>query len=243
MEVRMKVRSAVVLVGVSALALGALAASPAQAYDKKSYRYAASHMIDRKDIPAELGAFKKSMSFNAFGSRGKATLCSLPGGATTPGTEVTYPGGKLHFEANYSTRGDSPQSLWVAVEQYPDSQKAIAAFDEAKKEAKKCTGTSTSSWTDPDSGVVSTYTVMIENGVVPSVTTTGVESLFVNVNSDSSATSEEAPYRSDTYAVVSLINNVVISTNYSTSATLNIPTQQRKSINQVAFNAETAWLG
>lgn len=238
----MKFRSAVVLVSASALALGVAVVAPAQAYDKKSYEYAAGHMIDRKDIPVSLGAFRKAMGFNAFQSIGKPQLCVLPGGPSVPDTEVTFPGGRLQFEANYNSKGDGPQSLWVTVLQYADAQKAIAAFDEAKKEAKKCTGTVTSSFTDPDSGAVSTYTVMTENGVVPSVTTTGVESLFVNVNSDSTATSQEAPYRSDQYSVFSLVNNVIITTNYRTDATLNIKTKKRKAINQVAFNAETAWL-
>ena len=238
----MSIRSTVVLVAASTLALGVAVAAPAHAYDKKSYEYAAGHMIDRKDIPAALGAFQKTMSFNAFQVSDKAVLCTIPGGQSVPDTEVNYPAGKLHFEANYNAKGNGPQALWVSVQQYADAQKAIAAFNQAKKVIKSCTGTVSTSFSDPDSQVVSTYTVMTENGVVPSVTTTGVESLFVNVNSDSTATSEEAPFRSDQYSVISLVNNVIITTNYRTDAALNIKTKKRKAINQTAFNAETAWL-
>jgi hypothetical protein len=225
--------------GVTMLAL----ATPASAYDNDSYAYAAGHMISRHDIPVILGDFKKALAFNGYAPTSPPVLCSIDGSGTTPGSSFTFPSGKLQFSANYSPKGGDGPSIGVAVNQYADAKKAIAAFDEAKKQVKNCTGTVTNSWTNTDSGTVSTYTTQTTNGVVPSVTTTGVESLFIDVNSDSSATAEEAPYQSDQYSVVSLVNNVVISTTYYMNNATNIPPKKRKAVNQVAFNAETAWLG
>jgi hypothetical protein len=230
---------AVASAGVTFLAV----ATPASAYDDKAYAYAAGHMIARSDIPAVLGDFKKTMAFNAYSPNGPAMLCSIDGTGSTPSTTHTYPGGKLQFSANYSAKGGIGPSLSVTVNQYADGPAAIAAFDKAKKNVKNCTGTVTNSWTNTDTGSVSTYTTQTDNGVVPAVTTTGVESLFINVNSDSTATAEEAPYQSDQYTVVSLVNNVVISTTYYMNNVKNVTNKKRSAVNQVAFNAETAWLG
>lgn len=231
--------AAVATAGITVLAV----AAPAQAYDNKSYAYAAGHMISRADIPLNLGDFKKTIAFNGYSPNGPMLLCSIDGTGTTPSQSFTYPAGKLQFAANYSTKkGDGP-SLSVTVNQYPNANAAIAGFGKAKANIASCTGTVTNSWTNSDSGTVSTYTTQTSNGVVPSVTTTGVESLFVDVNSDSSATGEEAPYQNDQYTVISLVDNVVISTTYYMNNVKNITTKKRKAINQVAFNAETAWLG
>lgn len=238
----MKLRTIVSLTAAASVVLGLVAVAPASAYDKKSYGYAASHMIDRSDIAKSLGQFRKTMAFNAYSSNGPYSLCTIPGTGSLPDTDVTIPQGKFRFSANYGAKGNGPQALWVDVEQYADANKAIAAFNEGKVAVKKCTGTVTNSWTDPTTNEVTTYTVAIENGVVPSVSTLGVESLFVNVNSDSTATSQEAPWHNDDYTVYTLINNVIIATHFSTGATLNISPKQRKGANKTAFNAQTAWL-
>ena len=41
----------------------------------------------------------------------------------------------------------------------------------------------------------------------------------------------------------SLVDDVIITTNFYTGSELNLPTKKRKAINQVAFNAVSAWLG
>ena len=40
----------------------------------------------------------------------------------------------------------------------------------------------------------------------------------------------------------SLIDDVIITTSYNMESADNVSTQKRKAVNQVAFNAETAWL-
>ena len=236
-------KNLLVLFSSMSIVAGAVAmATPAQAYDKDAYAYAAAHMIQRSDIPAVLGPFNEAMSFNAGPGRGKAYLCSLEASTDGPIPQFSYPVGQLEYTANYSAKGKDAPSLWVSVMQYPSAAKAIAAFDVAKKQVKNCTGTFTNSWTDPDSGVVSTSTTQTTNGIVPSVSTLGVDSLFVSVNSVFSGSSEEAPFKGDQYQVWSLINDVIITTSYNMEGADNVSTQKRKAVNQVAFNAETAWL-
>jgi len=232
------------LVSTLSIAAGAVAlATPAQAYDKDAYAYAAAHMIQRSDIPAVLGAFTDDMSFSAGPERGKAYLCSLDSSTDGPIPQFSYPTGRLQYSANYAAKGRNAPSLWVSVMQYASASKAIAAFDVAKKQVKNCKGTFTNSFTDTDSGVVSTSTTQTTNGIVPSVSTLGVDSIFVSVNSVFSGSSEEAPFKGDQYQVWSLIDDVIITTSYNMESADNVSTQKRKAVNQVAFNAETAWLG
>ena len=239
----MKARSLGVVLVFAASAGLVLSAVPAQAYDNHAYSYAAGHMIGRKDIPAELGAFKKTMTFNAYSSTGSASVCTINGVGDQPEATFSFNDGKLTFNAAYATRGVKGASLMVNVYQYADAKKAIAAFDEIKKAAPNCTGTVTNSWTSTDTGTPSTYTVKTTNGVVPAVTTTGVESLFVNVNYDTAATGEAPAFLNDQYSVLSLINNVVMVTTYYKNDSANVSKKQRKAVNQVAFNAETRWIG
>jgi hypothetical protein len=234
---------ATALITATSMAATIALATPASAYDDKAYSHAAGHMIARSDIPAELGDFKKQMSFNAFPPTGTAYLCTIDGVGSEPSTQFTYPSGKLQFSANYGTKEENGPSVSVVVIQYRDRQRAIAAFDVAKKQIVNCTGTVKNSWTNTDSGTVSTYTTETTNGVVPAVTTTGVESLFIDVNSVSAATGEEVPFQSDQYAVLSLLDDVVITTTYYMNNANNISTKKRKAVNQVAFNAETVWKG
>ena len=241
----MKARPAglLVVVACTALTLTALAAAPAQAYDNHAYAYAAGHMIDRKDIPAELGVFKKTMTFNAYSSTATASVCTISGVGDQPETTYSFNDGKLTFNAAYSSRGTKGASLMVNVYQYDDRTKAIAAFDEIKKAAPKCTGTVSNTFTSTESGAQSTYTVKTTNGVVPAVTTTGVESIFVNVNYESTATTDAPAFLNDQYSVLSLINDVIIVTNYYKNDSVNVSKKQRKAVNQVSFNAETVWVG
>ena len=48
---------------------------------------------------------------------------------------------------------------------------------------------------------------------------------------------------SDGYNVYTLVNDVIIDTGYYTGSELNMSTNQRKDVNQAAFNAVTRWLG
>lgn len=239
----MKKSLALVAVG-SVLASGVALAAPAQAYDKDAYSYAASHMIERSDIPAVLGDFKPTLSFGAGPGSFPSYLCYVA--STTPnteGTEQRFPSGRYQYSASYNGKGKEPRpSIGVTVNQYASAEKAIKAFNVAKKVAKNCTGTTSDSWTDPDTGTVSQYSTLLTNGVVPEVTTTGVESIFISSNNLSESFPGGTPQINDNYTVVSLLDDVVLVTQYYMNSTTNITTKQRRAVDQVAFNAETAWL-
>jgi hypothetical protein len=235
----MKTRTLALLATVGALMF--VGTAPAHAYDQKAYSYAAGHMIHRAAIPAMLGSFSSAMAFNAYEPEDPTWMCSLLQPGNVPATEINFPAGRYEFNANYSVPGPNSPALTVYVYQYTSASKAISAFGAAKRQAKRCTGTYSDSWTDSSAGVVSTYTTVTTNGVVPAVAIAGVKSVFVNVDTNA-ATTGTGPFQSDQYQVFSLINDVVIVTSYNQNSSDNVTTQQRKAVDQVAFNAETAWL-
>jgi hypothetical protein len=224
-----------------ALGLAVLAAAPASAYPRDDYAYAASHMIGRSDIPAVLGAFKKDMIFSAFAG-GRVLACDVPqADPTAPDVQVRYPGGRYAYGAGYFGRGNDAPSINIQVDQYATATAAIKAFRVLQKNIAKCTGTGTNTYTVPV-GTTVTYSTQLTNGVVPEVTTLGVESLFVSSNTLSVSTPTDVRNVNDQYAVFSLFGDVIIQTQYYSSSTDNLTTKQRKAVNQVAFNAESAWL-
>lgn len=228
---------------VAVAAATTLAAGPALAYDRDAYSHAAGAMIERSDIPKELGEFKKNLGFSAFAGGSKIFVCDVPqADPNAPDVVVYMPGSKYSFNGSYQGKGKSdPVTIAVTVNQYASASDAIDAFDALKKSIKKCTGSGSNTWTDED-GNTTTYSTQLTNGVVPAVTTTGVESLFVSNNSLQETTPGDSRYLNDDYSVYSLVDDVVIVTEYSANTNANLTTKQRKAVNQVAFNAETRWL-
>ena len=221
-----------------ALATGSIAvAAPAQAYDKDAYVYAAGHMLQSRDLPKALGDFGKNMSFNASQDSEKIYLCFVSD------TEYRAPAGDFTFGAFFfsKAKGDNGNSISQTVTQYPTAMKAITAFRTLTKQAKNCTGSSTQTWTDDD-GSTQTSSSLNTNGKVPMVTEVGVESVFVNQNYLSTSSTGSDRYASDTYTVYTLLNDVILATAYSTGSLENIPTAQRKKVNELAFTAIERWL-
>lgn len=228
---------------IAAAAATGLAAGPALAYDRDAYSQAAGSMIGRSDIPKELGEFKKNLGFSAYASGSKIFVCDVPqADPNAPDVAIYMPGGTYSFNGSYQGKGkNDPVTIDVSVNQYASASDAIDAFDTLKKNIKKCTGSGSNTWTDED-GNTTTYSTQLTNGVVPAVTTTGVESLFVSNNSLQETTPGDSRYLNDDYSVYSLVDDVVIVTEYSANTNANLTTKQRKAVNQVAFNAETRWL-
>lgn len=238
----MKTRRLLATTVVAAAAV-TLVAGPAMAYDRDAYGHAASSMIERSDIPKVLGEFKKTLGFSAYAGSNKLYVCSVPqADPNASDVSVSIAGAQYAFTGSYEGKGksDAP-SIDVTVNQYKNAEAAISAFDELKKKIKKCTGTGSSTWTD-DGGKTTTYSTEVTNGVVPAVTTTGVESLFVSNNSLSASTPGDSKFVNDQYLVYSLVDDTIIVTEYFTNTNDNMTTKQRKAVNQVAFNAETRWL-
>ena len=212
-------------------------AAPAHAYDEDAYSYAAGHMLKTGDLPAALGDFGTGMDFNASQASGKVFLCFIGE------KQYSAPGGRFSFGASfYENRKDAAgNGLNQTVTQYASATKAISAFETLQTSIKNCKGTTSQSWTDDD-GSTQTSSSLTTNGRVPEVTEVGVESLFVNQNYLTTSTNVQNRSASDTYTVYTLLNDVIISTSYTTGNLENIPTKQRAKVNQVAFTAIDRWL-
>lgn len=219
---------------VSALALTA----PAHAYDVDAYEYAAGHMLQSSDIPAALGSFGPQMSFVATSDDGPIYLCYVGK------TSHKAPGGTYVYTASFSEpiKVADPNNLMQSVHQYPSAAKAISAFEKLTTRITACTGKTTNSWENADGSTATSLTVTT-NGKVPMVTEVGAESVFVNVNVLQYSDRVEDRYSSDTYAVYTLLNDTIISTEFTTNSTDNLSTKDRKKVNAVAFTAVDRWLG
>ncbi|SRR6056297_146792 len=225
------------LAATAAIALAAVGfATPAAAYDRDAYGYAAEHMIGYKDIPASLNA-KKGAVFNA-----------LPGSSNyvcgDSEKTVQFPGGEHDFFIAYNGKRGT-DGVNVMVSQYASSKKAIAAFEKLKTALERCEGPKSGqeNYGTDDDPQIDTWSRLTTTGVVPLVTVAGVESVFINDNyEDVTSGTASDRYTSDTYNVYTLVNDVIINTSRSTGSELNMPTKERRAVNQVAFNAVTRWV-
>ncbi|MFM1917265.1 MAG: hypothetical protein RJB01_780 [Actinomycetota bacterium] len=223
---------------LAALTVGALSA-PAHAYDRKAYTYAAGHMISAKDVPSPI-SLRSNGYFNAGSDGTKSWLCSKDD------KDVEYSGGKYRFSINYQGKKKGASGINSSVQQYASATKAIAAFDELKKGAKTCSGaTSGSSSYTNDAGdtITDTWSSLNTTGSVPMVTITGVASIFINTNYEDVSSDQDSPYTSDNYTVYTLLDDVIISTNYYSGSEINLSAAEKKAVNMAAFNAVDAWLG
>ena len=139
-------------------------------------------------------------------------------------------------------KGADGNSLSQTVTQYASAEKAISAFDALKKTIKNCKGTTSQTWTDADG--TSQTVVLAHHQRQGARGHRGRRRVAVRQPELRSSTSDGRPdrYASDTYTVFTLLNDVIISTSYSTGNLENIPTKQRARINQVAFTAIDRWL-
>jgi hypothetical protein len=67
--------------------------------------------------------------------------------------------------------------------------------------------------------------------------------VFINVNYDDGSANEDFAAASDTYAVYTLLDDVIISTQYTTGSDENVSTKDRKKVDKVAFTAIDRWIG
>lgn len=225
----------IALAAAAAFTITAVAAPAAQAYDAEAFSYAAGHMLQEKEVPASIG-LSDTMSFNASNA-GEFYLCRKGD------KDLMINAGVNTFNAGYDSKKGVEGGLNITVNQYASSTSAIKAFGKLKKTLTTCAGAAGDTQTFDD-GTTDTWARLTTTGSVPAVTITGVPSLFLNANyTDVASGAEGSEYTSDTYTVYTLVDDVIISTNYYTGSELNLPTKKRKAINQVAFDAVSAWLG
>lgn len=235
-------RASRIIATIAAGAATALALAPAAAaYDREAYTYAAGHMIERSDIPKTLGAFDSRLNFTA--SPGTPVfLCYLPAPADQAGTDVKIGRSSYQFSANYSATSSLDQSVEVQILQYSSATTAISAFDKLRAQAKKCSGTGSSSFVDED-GNQYQNSWQVSTSSVPSVAVVGVASIGITQDNLSTNSASDDKLVNDNYSVYSLVNDVIIKTSYYSNGSKNPTAAQRKAVNQVAFNAIGRWVG
>jgi hypothetical protein len=225
----------------SALIVG-VTAPAALAYDSEAYEYAAGHMITRDDIPRSLGDFDSVLRFSA-GPSFKSSLCYLPSATEgDPGTDIYMRKGTLQYTASYDRNTDGGPSINVQITQYASSTAAISAFEALKKQARQCSGTGSSSFSDED-GMTYTNAWSVSNAVVPMDSVAGVESISITQNNASTNSGSDKRYLNDDYSVFSLVDSVIIETTFLTNSGKDMTKAQRKAVNEVAFRAIGRWVG
>jgi hypothetical protein len=226
-----------VVLATTVIAASALAAAPAAvAYNKDAYAYASSRMVEAKDIPKALGTYRTGIDFYAGADSPEIFLCSLEKGS------ARVMGARYSFGANYrNANKKSPRSVGTSVYQFPSSKAAISGFRAVEREAKRCTGTQSDSSTGDD-GVTYSWTSNLQNGKVKGVKVAGVESVFINSDYESGSSDQDREYLADTYAIYTLVNDVIIVTTFTNTNESSLKPAETKGAHQLAFNAVTAWV-
>ncbi len=224
-------------------AVAALVTAPqAQAYDREAYAFAASHMIERSDIPKVLGDFDETLGFSA-GLGMRTYLCYLQ--SSTPdstGTDVLAGKPQLQYSGYYSPSRGPQVSVSVQVLQFGSADEAIRGFETLKTQSRKCKGAGSKTWTNSD-GTKTTSSWRVATSVVPQVTVAGVPSIGITQDNLSVSSKGGNPSADDNYTVYTLVNDVILATSYNGGSTTNTTKEQRKAVNQVAFNAVSRWVG
>lgn len=215
----------------------------AQAYDADGYAYAAGHLVAASDIPAVLGAYRPDPVFGAHRSHGPAVLCQVPGvDASAPPVSVPYRGPRYSFAAVYDGRGgvDAPV-LEVRIDQYRNRAKAVRAFTLASRRVVACHGTGSGTFADPQTGMTTTYTTQVAFGLVTLAPADAVKALTVTRDTMSAQTPGDARTVNDSYTVVDLVDDAIITTTYYVNTNANPSAAQTKAVSDVALAARAAW--
>jgi hypothetical protein len=222
---------------VGTIAMGSLGlATSATAYNQEAFGYSASHFLKPSQLPAEFKA-KKGIQVSITEPSFKPFVCSTQG---ENGTEIDMATPLRTASGNYNIRNKNLE-LFINVSEFKTNVAAEKAFEKLSKDIKKCEGSTTGSWTDED-GTVYPYENSVTTGKIPAVTVVGVQSVFVNQNSNNAAAGGQPAYLSDSFNIYTLVNNVVISSQSSTGSALNLTAKQKKAMTQIANAMVTAWV-
>lgn len=235
------VAGSVVAVGL-VLAQGA---AVAQAYDADGYAYAAAHLLPASAIPTALGAYRPDPVFGAERSHGPAVLCQVPGvdPSAAPVT-VSYRGPRYAFTALYDGRGgvDAPV-VEVRIDQYRSRSKAVRAFTLASRRVVACHGTGSDTYTDARTGTTTTYTTQVSFGLVALAPADAVKALTVGRDTVTAQAPGDAREVNDSYAVVDLVDDAIITTTYYANTNANPTPAQTAAVAEAALAARAAWRG
>jgi hypothetical protein len=109
------------------------------------------------------------------------------------------------------------------------------------KAVKKCDGRVDTSWTGLD-GTVYPSDTLTTTGKVPRVTVAGVESVFINRDSNFDATLDNPASINDQRALFTLVNDVIIQSGFDIGTSKDLSAAQKKGLEKVAFDIVDFWL-
>lgn len=216
---------------VAGLGIAAALASPATAYDTTAYGKYAAGFVSATDIPKSLGTFEANPSVSISPMSASWYLCDA--------AKIAAP--TFAVDANFYPRKDGQTDVGFFAYVYSSNVKAEDAFRGLVKGSAKCVGTKTTTDTT-ETGVSYTWTRAVTTGRVPLVTVTGVASVFLNSDTLSSNASDAGVSTSDTYSVFTLTNDTILQTQVISPQNTTLSAKQKKAANQLAFNAEGAWV-
>lgn len=223
------------LTAIVAVALTALgSAGPVAAYDQDGFAYAASHMVLSVDIPANLSV-KRNAKFTAENTSHQRSLCFVED------TCVGYQAGEAEYAIVY--RGRASGKLEETVVKYSTAKAAGRAFRTLLggiDETNEGNGRSNpDDYANIDSRPLATTS---ENKNYIYV---GDQQAYTDIAPSSSAVIVPfTVFRTrETHTVITLLDQVVNSTNYQTGLDAEVSMKQRRSVHMVAFAATERWLG
>lgn len=222
-----------ILASIAGLGLvAAAAATPAAAYDTVAYGTYAAGFVATSDIPKALGSFRPNPDVSIQPAVGRWFVCEKVKAA-----EPSFIASASYNPRKPGTAAGVNTTAYV----YPSNVKAEKAFRSITKRLSACAGTRTSSDTD-SVGNTFTWTSTVATGTVDSVTITGVASVFVDSDTTSTSTQSAAPEADDWYTVYTLVNDTILATQVTGPPNGVLSAKQKKAANQLAFNAEGAWV-
>ena len=228
--------AAVTAVGALVVALST-ATLPASAYDKGAYGYAASHFLNEKQIPKVFKAKSKGFYVSINPAGVSQPVCGFGAGEKT---SVKLAKGSIEAFAGYDLKLRTAD-LTVNVIQYKSNVAAEKAFSTMSKAVKKCDGRVDTSWTGLDGTVYSSDTVTT-TGKVLGVTVVGVESVFINLDSNFDATPDDPASVNDQRHLFTLVNDVIIQSGFDIGTSKDLSAAQKKGLEKVAFEMVDSWL-
>jgi hypothetical protein len=238
---------------IAAFSLGAIA--PASAYDRELFGYAASHMINRSDIPKALGELSDNLNFfaNSETPNTRIFICALS--EKQVGLKVVA----SNFAGSYSTEFDrkiqGPQvskSVQVSVYHFNTTSAASKAYNKIETRAKKCKGTQTTTTqgTDGLGGAVVesfTSTTTLRNGLTTVDIVNGRRGVYIESDylgeSTQVGTGETSKFFSDNFVVFALTDDVIVQTQFNSNERLRLSKVEIAAVEQLAITAVRAWRG
>lgn len=248
--------------GLAILLLGTAALSPANAYNRDLYGYAATHMPNASEIPAALGKFAPKLNFNADpGSKAsRIFICSTGDADGDSYKSVAVKRNGPNFTGYYfnpaperaaagSADGRQPafRSVGISFFVFDSPSAATKAFSKLRERAKSCTGSRTNSYggdTNPDGSVNPIYSssTRLANGTVAAVVSDGQRGVFVE--NDSRGTSQSDPSNpdlNDNYSIYAPVGDAIVQVTYSSNQRDRVTKAEAAAIAELTNKAIGVW--